>query len=158
MKVEQLMKRTVQTCRADDSLNRAVQLMWEQDCGCIPVVDDEGRPIGIVTDRDACMAAYTQGKPLWAMSVRIAMARHVHSCRPHDTLAEAESIMRAAQVRRLPVVDGNGVLVGMLSLNDLAQEVLRESGNGRRELPSEEVAGTLGVICTPRHSRQLAAA
>jgi CBS domain-containing protein len=158
MKVEQLMQRTVQTCRVDDTISRAAQLMWENDCGCIPVVDDEGHPIGIITDRDACMAAYTQGRPLSALRVHSAMARAVRTCRPGDMLAEAESIMRAAQVRRLPVVDADEVLIGILSLNDLAQELAREAGSERRELCDEEIAVTLRAVCTPRRPHELATA
>ncbi|MCW5891237.1 MAG: CBS domain-containing protein [bacterium] len=158
MKVEQLMQRPVHTCRADDTINHAVQIMWEQDCGCIPVVDEERHPIGMITDRDACMAAYTQGRTLSSLPVGAAMARHVHACRTGDTLAEAERIMRLAQVRRLPVVDAANVLVGILSLNDLAQEVRREAGAARHELGCEEVADTLGAVCAPRRAHQLATA
>lgn len=158
MKVEQLMQRTVQTCRPDDTINRAVQLMWEHDCGCIPVVDDAARPVGMITDRDACMAAYTQGRPLAALPVHLAMAKQVRSCRPGDTLVEAESVMKAAQVRRLPVVDADGVLVGILSLNDLAQQILREAGTARRELAGDEVAGTLSAVSMPRRTHELATA
>src|SRR5262245_52107889 len=115
MKVEQLMSRTVKRCLATETLNRAAQLMWESDCGCVPVVDDDGRAVGMITDRDVCMAAYTQGAPLASIGVASAMAHDLRSCRGSDTIVEAESIMRAAQVRRLPVVDAEGRVVGLLS-------------------------------------------
>jgi len=156
MKVEQLMSRTVRTCRATETLNRAAQLMWENDCGCVPVVDEDGRAVGIVTDRDACMAAYTQGGPLDALPVGSAMARDLRSCRATDTIVEAESIMRAAQVRRLPVVDEAGRLIGLLSLNDIAREAAR--GRGTRPKPAvvaEELAATLTAICSPRERREV---
>lgn len=158
MKVEQLMQRTVQTCRADDTVNRAAQLMWEHDCGCIPVVDDQNHPIGMLTDRDICMAAYTQGKPLPAIHVRTAMARQLRTCRSGDTIGEAESIMRSVQVRRLPVVDSDGALIGILSLSDLVQERMREAGVGRAEVGDQEVSTTLGAICARRGHHELAAA
>ena len=158
MKVEQLMQRAVQTCHTDDTMNRAAQLMWEHDCGCIPVVDDENHPIGMLTDRDVCMAAYTQGTPLSAIRVRTAMARQLRTCRSGDTIGEAESIMRSAQVRRLPVVDAEGALIGILSLNDIAQERMREAGAGRAEVGDQEISTTLGAICAPRRNHELAAA
>ena len=73
MKVEQLMSRDVKTCQATEMLNRAAQLMWENDCGCVPVVDEDGRAVGMITDRDVCMAAYTQGRLLDALPVASAM-------------------------------------------------------------------------------------
>jgi CBS domain-containing protein len=158
MKVEQLMTRTVQACRRWDSLNQAARIMWDQDCGCVPVVDDQRHVVGIVTDRDICMAAYTRGLPLWALQVDGAMAHEVHTCRPGDTLAAAERTMRAHQLHRLPVVDEAGVLVGLLSLRDLAVEATREHGRRRAEVSAEEVAETLGAVCQPRGEHALAPA
>lgn len=159
MKVEQLMSRNVKTCHANDSLNCAAQVMWENDCGCVPVVDDEGHAVGMITDRDVCMAAYTQGGPLGHLEVSNAMAHGLHSCRPADTIVEAESIMRAQQVHRLPVVDTEGRVIGLLSLNDIAREVARERGiAGKPEVGSEDLATTLGAICAPRDQRELATA
>lgn len=158
MKVEQLMTRTVRTCGPWDPLNEAARIMWEQDCGCVPVVDEQGHVIGIVTDRDVSMAAYTRGLPLWALQVDGAMARQVHTCRPGDSLAAAERTMRARQLHRLPVVDESGVLVGLLSLRDLAIEAVREHGRRRAEVSAEEVAETLGAISQPRGEHALAPA
>jgi CBS domain-containing protein len=105
------------------------------------------------------MAAYTQGGMLSHLGVGGAMTREVRSCRPMDTVAEAESIMRAAQVRRLPVVDAERHIVGLLSLNDIAREAARERGaSGKPELGTEEVAETLGAICVPREHRELSVA
>jgi len=67
MKVEQIMTRIVHTCSENDTLNRAAQLMWENDCGCVPVIhggNGSGAVVGVVTDRDVCMGAYTQGRLL----------------------------------------------------------------------------------------------
>jgi CBS-domain-containing membrane protein len=75
MRVEQLMTRDVKVCRAEDTLSRAAQLMWEHDCGCVPVIgtNGDGRLVGIITDRDIAMAAYTQGWPQSAIPVSTAM-------------------------------------------------------------------------------------
>jgi CBS domain-containing protein len=98
----------------------AARIMWEHDCGIVPVVDAEGRPVGIVTDRDLCMAAYTRNEPLSRMPVRDVMAREIHCCRTDDDESAVHAAMRAYQVRRLPVVDADGRLQGIVSLNDLA--------------------------------------
>ena len=86
MKVEQIMNRDVKTCGPQDSLNKTAQIMWEESCGAVPVVDEQSNPIGFLTDRDICMAAYTQGKPLDALRVETAMARKVVSCGVEDDL------------------------------------------------------------------------
>src|SRR5687767_12489389 len=86
MHVEKLMTTEVTTCSADDPLQRPAQLMWESDRGFLPVVDSERRVIGVITDRDICMAAYTKGVPLGGASVSSAMSPDVYSCSPHATL------------------------------------------------------------------------
>jgi CBS domain-containing protein len=146
MKVENLMSREVQACRAEDTLNHAAQLMWEHDCGAIPVVDSLGREIGILTDRDICMAAYTRGLPLEAIRVCETMGCAVYTCRPEDTLSAALIRMRDHKVRRLPVVDQQDRLVGILSFNDIVREVANES----QPAAKAEVLATAAAICEPR--------
>lgn len=153
MRVEELMTKSIRTCRPDDTLSQAAQIMWEADCGAVPVVssDGEGRAVGIITDRDVCMAGYTRGRSLQEMRVREAMTKDLRCCRPSDLLAEAEASMRSAQVRRLPVVDESGHLVGLISLADLAREAAQERGSKRPAIREEEVGDTLASICEPRH-------
>ncbi len=155
MNVEQLMQRTVQTCRAHHTLNDAARLMWEHDCGCLPVVDDDGKVVGMLTDRDICMAVYTRGQPLWQVPVAAAMAADPRTCRTGDSLTEAESVMRQNQIRRLPVIDRRNRVVGILSLNDVARQAARETGHRNRNVAPDEVATTLGAICSPRPCRDL---
>jgi CBS-domain-containing membrane protein len=97
----------------------------------------------MVTDRDVCMAAYTQGRPLREMRVGEVMSSKVHACRMADDLEVAERMMKSRQVRRLPVLDTDERLVGMLSLNDLA---LRAA----REVSPDQVAGVLAAVCAHR--------
>jgi CBS domain-containing protein len=150
MNVEAVTNRDVKTCRPTDSLNRAAQLMWENRCGAVPVVDSQSRPVGFLTDRDICMAAYTQGKPLAALQVDSAMARKVTSCRLSDDLNSALKLMAEVGVRRLPVVGPEGKLVGILSLDDLACEAGRSlRGAVNREL-RERVADVWMAICRGR--------
>jgi CBS domain-containing protein len=158
MQVEQIMSRPVQCCRPDDSLARAAEFMWHHDCGALPVVSGDGvtRIVGMLTDRDICMSALFQNKPIGELRVSNAMAKNVHTCRETDSIAAAEQIMRESRVRRLPVVDAEGTLVGLVSLADLAQEAARERSTNRREVSRTEIGDTLAAICEPP-GRQLAA-
>ena len=161
MKVEQIMSRNVKTCKAADTLDKAAKLMWESDCGSVPVIaqDNDRVVVGFITDRDIAMAGYTQGKPLWDISVATAMAQTVFVCHANDGISEAEAKMRDHQVRRLPVLDSDEHLVGILSLNDVAREARREQAGGPRlEVTVEDVAETLASICRPRASHELAVA
>jgi CBS-domain-containing membrane protein len=104
----------------------------------------------MITDRDICMAAHFQGGPLHALKVKDAMSKSVLACKPSDTIADAESTMRSNQVRRLPVVDEENRVVGILSLNDIAVEAAIEAGAKKREVKLNEVGRTLGDVCRPR--------
>jgi CBS domain-containing protein len=149
MRVEDLMTRQVQWCRPEDSLQQAARLMWDHDCGCLPVCSGNGvnRVAGMITDRDICMSALFQGKSLSQLHVGDAMSKSVQTCRSADTLAQAEQIMRSARIRRLPVLDRQGVLIGMISLADLAREAAREQTRAHREITETEVGDTLARIC-----------
>ena len=145
MKVSELMTRIVASCRMDDSLTMAAQTMWERDCGAVPVVDAESKVVAMITDRDICMAAYTQGKRLDESTVATAASRGVVVVHEDETIDHAEALMRKHQVRRLPVVTRDRRLVGMLSLNDLARHLHRWSYQSDG-LSSDGIAHTLASI------------
>jgi CBS domain-containing protein len=147
MKVAQAMTKNPGVCTIDDSLDRAAQIMWELDCGCVPVVDASGRAIAMVTDRDVCMAAYTQGKALWQLPVALAASRKLVSVREEDSLEVAQELMEKYRVRRLPVLDGQGRPVGVLSMNDVARR--SQSNHGHRALKTDAVVRTLVAIGAP---------
>ncbi len=121
--VRVVMSRGVRTCSAEDTLSRAAQVMWESDCGVVPVVDAENKLQGMITDRDVCMAAYIQGAPLSAALVGSAMSRDIAIVAPDEPLRVVTEIMRRRQVRRVPVVDAEGKLMGVVSLADLLHVV-----------------------------------
>jgi CBS domain-containing protein len=151
MKVEQIMSRNVRTCSSEDSLNTAARIMWENDCGCVPVVDAGNHVMGMLTDRDISMAAYIQGRRLNDMSVSSAMSRDVFTCQPDDNVTAAGEVLRMHRIRRLPVVDKSGVLVGLLSLNDIACEAQHERRQkGKRLITMDEVGMTFGAVCQHR--------
>jgi CBS-domain-containing membrane protein len=157
MKVRDLMTTRVYSCRPGDTLRQAAQLMWEHDCGCVPVVGDSGEVLGIITDRDGFIAAYVRGQPLDQIAVRTAMAHKVLVCREDDAIDTAERILRDGQVRRLPVIDAAGHLVGILSLNDLAQRATPSSWGDGDGLSGDAIALTVAAIGRPRVRGVLAA-
>ncbi len=120
MKLDQRMSQPVIKIQADDDLNRAAQLLWEHDCGALVVVDREGKLVGMLTDRDICMAAYIQGLPLAAIGVRVAMSDSVVRCRASDSDEDAARLMATHQLRRLPIVDADDRPLGVVALSDLA--------------------------------------
>ena len=152
MKVEQIMTKQVATCTPGDTLNEAARIMWERDCGIVPVVEDRAtrRVAGVVTDRDACMAAYTRGQPLSQIRVGDVMCTDVASCRAGEDVHEAEQTMQRAQVHRLPVVDDANQLLGVISLADIARETARAVGLRRQEVTATELGETLTAIRKPR--------
>jgi CBS-domain-containing membrane protein len=150
MKINQVMTEQLQTCGPGDTLKMAAQAMWDRDVGCLPVCADDGRAVGVITDRDICMHACFQDKPLTELKVKDAMSQHAFCCSADDSLEKAEQIMRDAQVRRLPVVDGNQRVIGIVSLADLANEAARERSMTTQEITEGEVGDVLSVICTPR--------
>lgn len=158
MRVEQIMTKQVSWCRPDTSLAEAAQLMWDRDCGCLPVCPgkDASRVTGVITDRDICMAALFKAQPLHELRVADAMSRQLQACRPGDSLEDAENTMRKARIRRLPVIDEQGSLLGIISLADLAREAARENHSPKQEITETEVGDTLAAICQPS-TGQLAA-
>jgi CBS domain-containing protein len=145
MRVEDLMTKTVWACVPTDTLNRAAQLLWEHDCGVVPVVDRDRVVVGMITDRDICMAAYMTGRPLTHVRVLDAMARRVHAVREGESIDHAQHVMAEFQVRRLPIVDAGHRLVGILSMTDLARRAHR-SGLVAKGPTADGVARTLAAI------------
>jgi CBS domain-containing protein len=148
--VHDAMRTRVYVCGPDDTLARAAQLMWEKDLGCLPVCGPGRKVVAMLTDRDISMAAFMQWTHLSEALVESAMSKGVRTCSPDDELGRAEDIMRESQVRRLPVVDDSGVLVGLLSLGDLARYVRQHSPRGNGSLAQQRLAETLAAICEPR--------
>jgi CBS domain-containing protein len=144
MFIDEVMTRDVRGCRLDDSLAEAARIMWERDCGCVPVVDAEGRAVAMITDRDLCMAAYLRGLPLGVMSVESAASHGVVAAYEGQSVEAAELLMRKYRLRRLPVVDALGKLVGIVSLSDLARRLRPTEGEGG--LNAESIVTTLAAV------------
>ena len=156
MNIEKMMSKDVRTCTPSDTLNRAAQLMWEGDCGFLAVVGEQQQLVGVVTDRDLCMGAYTQGVPLWGASVSSVMSKDVQTCHGTDDAGEVEQLMREKQVRRVPVVDSSGSLVGLVTLGDLAR--CSQASAFKKAASGFAIAKTLAGICESRSPQEGVAA
>lgn len=146
MKVQDVMTNNVRCCNRETNLAAAVALLWEGNCGVLPVVED-GKVMGIVTDRDICIALGTRNRPAHEITVRDIITETVATCRATDDVASALETMRWAKVRRIPVVSSERRLLGMLSLNDIALRVGKSPGNG---LSYHQVVDALQAICQRR--------
>lgn len=151
MNVEQVMTKTPWTVTGDATLAEAARIMWERDCGAVPIVDGQGQVAGIITDRDCCMAAYSQDQKLSTLLVRNHMSSKPFSVAPGDDVHDVERLMADRQIRRVPVVDNEGRLLGIVSLADLARKAsptaTRKAGD---TIAPQEVASTLSSISQDR--------
>jgi CBS domain-containing protein len=148
MKVQDVMTDEVQTCRPETNLADAAMRMWRNDCGVLPVVADGQKVVGMITDRDICMAAATKHRDPANIRVKEVISGKVYGCSADTEIHEALKIMQRKQVRRLPIVSAeNGTLQGILSMNDIA---LKAEAGRKAELTAEDVEGTMRGICAHR--------
>ena len=118
MKVKELMTRSVGSCGPADSLASAVSIMWEKDCGAVPVVED-GKPVGIVTDRDIAIALTTRNVHASDVSAGEIIGENLVTCGEKDKVTKVLKKMARYGIRRVPVVDKKGNLSGLISLADV---------------------------------------
>ncbi|AKF05273.1 CBS domain-containing protein [Sandaracinus amylolyticus] len=149
MRVEEVMSTPVRTVAPGDTLHDATREMWRHGCGALAVIDGN-RVVGMLTDRDVCLAAFIQEERLDALRVESAMTPVVFCCRTSESLRHAEAAMRDHHVRRLPVLDDQDRLVGMLSIDDLAVAAALRQWGGDDALSSTEIAGTFASVAAPR--------
>jgi len=154
MHVRELMTRSVATCRRHDSLAYAARLMWDRDCGVVPLVDDADRVVGVLTDRDICMATWSKGRAPQHIRAEEAASRVVHAIGEDDPIELAEARMRTHQVRRLPVLDASGRLLGIVSISDLARKIHSEALYPHDALGPQSLALTLAVISRSRQTQE----
>jgi CBS domain-containing protein len=146
MDVRELMTTPVHTLTVDDTLNQAAKLMRDRAIGCVPIVDRDGRLVGILTDRDIAVAAHTSGKALWGLPTVKAMHAPVQTCGPLDGVEVAAGIMRRHGVHRLPVVDEQQRPLGIVSLDDLAHASRQPLLEPEPGLTSDEVDDTYEAV------------
>ena len=149
MIVKDLAAFDVKSCTADTDLATVAKIMWDCDCGAAPVVNEERKVIGMITDRDICIAAATRSASPADLRVRDVMSGDVHACGIGDEVRTALETMKERRVRRLPVLDGEERLAGIISMNDL---VMRAQCRAGADVAGEDFLDTLKAICT--HSRE----
>lgn len=150
MKVKEICTRAVRSCTRETTLAEAGWMMWEGDCGVLPVVDETGKVVGVVTDRDVCMSVATKHRPANQIAVREVIGTEIHSCRLNDEVRDALTTMRTAKVRRLPVFDSQGALQGLLSLNDVALAAKPDRTAKPTDVTYEDLALAMKAICGRR--------
>jgi CBS domain-containing protein len=144
MRVKELMTTSVTSCREDADLATAARMMWDGDCGIVPVVNGERHITGVITDRDICIAAATRAMSPANIMVRDVMSRDVTTCAADKEVRDALALLKDRRVRRLPVVDEQDRLVGIISMNDL---VTRAECRRGAEVPGEEFLDAMKAIC-----------
>lgn len=146
MKIEDVMTRRVVAARADTDLGHVARLMWDNDCGSVPVVDAEDKVVGILTDRDLCMGANFAGRALRELGAASCMAGEVTTCLATDSVASVAKLMGTKRVRRIPVTDAAGRLVGLVSVGDLLNSAARAKAKHKKEIHAALLVA-LTAIC-----------
>ena len=148
MNVQALMNPRVKSAGTDASVADVVLLMEKYDCGAVPILNAANKLVGIVTDRDICLALGFRPLPAAGIPITDVMSKRVYACAPEEDVSRALQTMRNKKVRRLPVVDATGRLVGILSMDDVVLHVEDNFGETvktlkaiyRRPVPKKEPA------------------
>jgi len=149
MKVKEVMVANPAFCALETDLASVAHLLWENDCGSLPVIAHDDQVVGMITDRDICIAAATKHRPPGEITVGEVINGNIYTCRLDTELGDAMRTMKQEQVRRLPVVDANGKLQGILSLAQIILSAEPDSAKGLK-LQAGPVMETLKAICSPR--------
>jgi CBS domain-containing protein len=149
MQVSEIMTTAVECCTPNDMAQIPAQIMKDADTGVVPVVAGENDPtlVGIVTDRDLCLGVVAAGRDPRQVHVQECMTAKVKSCRSDEDAGRVAQLMAEHQIRRLPVVDGKGGLMGIVSLSDIAERTPSSTaGETLREIsePTAEASGPRG--------------
>ncbi|HXX93430.1 MAG TPA: CBS domain-containing protein [Planctomycetota bacterium] len=146
MKVEEICIRAVKSCSRTTTLAEAGRLMRDADCGALPVVDETGRLVGIITERDVALSVGTRPRHPREIGVREVIPPLVFSCQLDDEVRDALRTLRTQKLHRLPVVDESGMLQGILSLSDIALAAKPDRIAGPDEVSYEDLVIALKAI------------
>jgi CBS domain-containing protein len=150
MKVSDVMMRSAASCGPETNLGAAVEILWERNCGILPIVDAEQKVIGVVTDRDLCIALGTRNRPACEITVGEVTSGKLIACAAEDDIRTAMASMAHAKVRRLPVLSAGGKLEGILSMDDVAMHSETRTGKGTSGISYDEVVETLKAVYGPQ--------
>jgi CBS domain-containing protein len=143
MKVFEVMTIDVGFCHPEDTLTKAAQIMWEKDCGIVPVVTAEKRLVGVVTDRDICIATATRNRRPSSIKAGEMNFREVKTCATEDDVKDALRRMRKYKIKRLCVTTNDKELVGIVSLSDILLKA------GDKKSVRKLIFSTLTAIARP---------
>lgn len=133
MRARDIMTREPECCRPDQTAGDAARVMRDRDCGCVPIVDDAGSVVGIVTDRDLAVRGIATGKES-TTKLNDLMTPAATCCGPDDDLRDVEQKMAELQVRRIPIVDASGRCLGIISQADIARASATDSTVTEQEI------------------------
>ncbi|HEV8583518.1 MAG TPA: CBS domain-containing protein [Methylomirabilota bacterium] len=142
MKIKHVMTKDPTSCLPSDTAQDAAGIMRDQDAGVVPVIENEQslKLVGVVTDRDLCMNIVAEGRDPRTTKVDECMTQTVVSASPQDSIEKATDLMRENQIRRIPIVDEQHHLVGIVSMADLV---------GRSNVKTTETHETLKTVSAP---------
>lgn len=147
MKVKEVMTPNAKAIWLTESLADAAQLMWENDCGVLPIIKDGRKVIGMITDRDICMAVAMRDWNPSGVSVEEVMSGQVYSVNTEDDIDQALQVMQEHKIRRLPVINAEGELEGILSMNDVVLHANSAGDTASDRIAYDEVIKTFQAIC-----------
>jgi CBS domain-containing protein len=150
MKVQDIMTRDVKLCSPDTNLAAATEILWRNNCGTLPVSGSDGKLLGVITDRDICIALGTRNWRASDLAVRDVAIKPVYSCGPDDDVHEALKTMRKHQVRRVPVTHEDGKLAGIVCLDELVLHAEKADSKKQVGISYEDVVNTMKAICEHR--------
>ncbi len=150
MNVQNMMTSDVQCCGPDTNLAAAATMMWDSDCGALPVLNTNGQVMGMITDRDICMATATKNKPPSEITVWETTSGKAYTCKPTDDVHTALDLMKRERVRRLPVVDEEGVFQGIIAMNDFLLAAQEVKGRTTPAVSYEDVVHAMKAISAHR--------
>jgi CBS domain-containing protein len=149
MKVSEVMSRTPAFCVPGTNLGTAAEILWNRNCGILPVVNAEGHVVSVITDRDICIALGTRNRLAGELAVGDVAAQAAVCCNADEDIRSALARMGGAKLRRLPVVDSTGKLLGLLSMDDVVDRTPFKAAAKGDELTAEEVVATLKRLYAP---------
>jgi len=150
MQVKDVMVRTPASCGPQTNLGEAAAILWNRNCGILPIVDSQQQVTGVVTDRDLCIAMGTRNRLPGEVSLAQVASGKVYSCRSDEAIPGALEIMARHKVRRLIVVDSQGRLEGILSMDDIVLHAEPAVAGKAAEVSSDAVIKTLKAIYGPQ--------
>jgi CBS domain-containing protein len=145
IRAHEVMTRHVATVQPGTPVERAARIMEEADCGALPVSGDNGVLVGMITDRDIALRVVARGRDARHTTVGDCMTGRVFACHAGDSLAHCIDQMARHQVRRLPIIDERGRVVGIVAQSDLARHAARHAAHGERA----EVARFVCAVSEP---------